>query len=359
MSFKRTKEIPPGSGNYYAYRVYSENEDGTQDYLGPASEVTGVTDPSETGMKLEGADTEKNTEAVKELTRQGTMIDKEAGKILTMDDVKVIKSLEKPPMYLNKNMLRGLRKGKHYLKEAEKVNLRAKSDIPSFMGVDMEGYPATEEGETLEIPEDNAEILINRGSAGEIEDQKQDQEYQRRFQEVAQEKLEGGKKNVSGVDTANIDSLEGFVLMKRSDDGVLTQYEDEKGLSEPREQLQQALEDGRISISTEEKKWAILNSLDKTQYYVKIPSWLSKKKLAGPGNKPSEFIASIEKETDDAIKFSKAIPVMKAADRSESLKRYEKDSELEELKEDMLHRNIKDSMYDEWLPKSQIEIWKN
>jgi hypothetical protein len=40
MSFIREKEIPPGSGNYYAYRVESYREDGkvrqNQTYLGKA-----------------------------------------------------------------------------------------------------------------------------------------------------------------------------------------------------------------------------------------------------------------------------------------------------------------------------------
>lgn len=40
-------------------------------------------------------------------------------------------------------------------------------EVPEFMGTDLETYGPLEEGETVEIPEDNAEILINRGKAEE------------------------------------------------------------------------------------------------------------------------------------------------------------------------------------------------
>lgn len=42
------------------------------------------------------------------------------------------------------------------------------SDVPEFMGTDLESYGPFEEGEEVEIPEDNAEILVNRGNAEEI-----------------------------------------------------------------------------------------------------------------------------------------------------------------------------------------------
>lgn len=49
----------------------------------------------------------------------------------------------------------------------EEVNII--SDVPEFMGTDLESYGPFEEGEKVEIPEDNAEILVNRGNAEEIE----------------------------------------------------------------------------------------------------------------------------------------------------------------------------------------------
>jgi DNA replication initiation complex subunit (GINS family) len=42
------------------------------------------------------------------------------------------------------------------------------SDVPEFMGTDLEAYGPFEEGEQAEIPEDNAEILVNRGNAEQL-----------------------------------------------------------------------------------------------------------------------------------------------------------------------------------------------
>ncbi|MFB6174669.1 MAG: hypothetical protein ABEJ87_01690 [Candidatus Nanohalobium sp.] len=39
------------------------------------------------------------------------------------------------------------------------------SDVPEFMGTDLEAYGPFEEGDTAEVPDDNAEILENRGNA--------------------------------------------------------------------------------------------------------------------------------------------------------------------------------------------------
>ncbi|AOV94749.1 hypothetical protein AQV86_02380 [Nanohaloarchaea archaeon SG9] len=39
------------------------------------------------------------------------------------------------------------------------------SDVPEFMGTDLEAYGPFEEGDQVEVPEDNAEILENRGNA--------------------------------------------------------------------------------------------------------------------------------------------------------------------------------------------------
>jgi len=48
----------------------------------------------------------------------------------------------------------------------EKVKIIA--EVPEFMGTDLESYGPFEEGEKVEIPEDNAEILVNRGNAEAI-----------------------------------------------------------------------------------------------------------------------------------------------------------------------------------------------
>lgn len=44
------------------------------------------------------------------------------------------------------------------------------SDVPEFMGTDLEAYGPFEEGEEVEIPDDNAEILVNRGNAELVEE---------------------------------------------------------------------------------------------------------------------------------------------------------------------------------------------
>ncbi len=43
------------------------------------------------------------------------------------------------------------------------------SDIPEFMGTDLESYGPLEEGEEKQIPEENAEILENRGQVEVVE----------------------------------------------------------------------------------------------------------------------------------------------------------------------------------------------
>jgi len=48
----------------------------------------------------------------------------------------------------------------------EKVKIIA--EVPEFMGTDLESYGPFEEGEKVEIPEENAEILVNRGNAEEL-----------------------------------------------------------------------------------------------------------------------------------------------------------------------------------------------
>ncbi|WEL19334.1 hypothetical protein [Candidatus Nanohalococcus occultus] len=56
------------------------------------------------------------------------------------------------------------------IQEAEEVEdgytkVKITSEVPEFMGTDLESYGPYDEGEEVQIPEDNAEILVNRGSA--------------------------------------------------------------------------------------------------------------------------------------------------------------------------------------------------
>jgi DNA replication initiation complex subunit (GINS family) len=48
--------------------------------------------------------------------------------------------------------------------------VKTTSNVPEFMGTDLEAYGPFDEGERVEIPDDNAEILVNRGNAERIED---------------------------------------------------------------------------------------------------------------------------------------------------------------------------------------------
>lgn len=48
------------------------------------------------------------------------------------------------------------------------IKVEITSDVPEFMGTDLETYGPFDEGEKAKIPEDNAEILTNRGNAEEI-----------------------------------------------------------------------------------------------------------------------------------------------------------------------------------------------
>jgi len=49
------------------------------------------------------------------------------------------------------------------------LTIRMTSQVPEFMGTDLESYGPFEEGEEAEVPEENAEILVNRGNA-EVEE---------------------------------------------------------------------------------------------------------------------------------------------------------------------------------------------
>lgn len=52
--------------------------------------------------------------------------------------------------------------------DADYVEVKFLSEVPEFMGTDLESYGGFEEGDTAEIPKENAEVLVNRGSAEEV-----------------------------------------------------------------------------------------------------------------------------------------------------------------------------------------------
>lgn len=45
------------------------------------------------------------------------------------------------------------------------VTVEITAEVPEFMGVDMEAYGPFENGDVVELPEDNANVLVDRGSA--------------------------------------------------------------------------------------------------------------------------------------------------------------------------------------------------
>lgn len=48
------------------------------------------------------------------------------------------------------------------------TRVKIKSDVPEFMGTDLETYGPFDEGDQADLPDDNAEILVNRGNAEEL-----------------------------------------------------------------------------------------------------------------------------------------------------------------------------------------------
>jgi hypothetical protein len=48
--------------------------------------------------------------------------------------------------------------------------IRFRHEIPQFTGVDLEVYGPFEEGDEVELPEVNTEILVNRGQAVYIDE---------------------------------------------------------------------------------------------------------------------------------------------------------------------------------------------
>ena len=47
----------------------------------------------------------------------------------------------------------------------DKVEVEFSGEVPKFMGTDLEEYGPFEEGDTAEVPEDNAEILVEKDKA--------------------------------------------------------------------------------------------------------------------------------------------------------------------------------------------------
>lgn len=107
-------------------------------------------------------------EAVKELTREGLMVSKDAVDTLERGDVKRIKMMSPPPMYVDKGFVEGLREDD--LPERDYSRIKIIKDVPDFTGLDGKVYTVLDEGSEGELPAGNAEILVNRGNAEMIEE---------------------------------------------------------------------------------------------------------------------------------------------------------------------------------------------
>jgi hypothetical protein len=123
-------------------------------------------------------------EAVKQLTKEGAIVGRDASEIIGKRDVRIIENLDTTPMYISEEMIRNLRKTHEgddisgelspssfddFDGDYQKVEIIG--DVPEFMGVDGEVYEGFSKGDRVELPVANAEILVNRGIAEKVEEE--------------------------------------------------------------------------------------------------------------------------------------------------------------------------------------------
>ena len=107
-----------------------------------------------------------NEEAVKELTKQGCMVEREAAEILEENDVEQIKGLETTPMYVSKQMVVRLR---------EKVGLETQTSSKQVMTASGTQQETSKELEDEEKEEEN-EVSTPASTAEEVEEEENDSE---------------------------------------------------------------------------------------------------------------------------------------------------------------------------------------
>jgi len=104
-----------------------------------------------------------NEKAVKELTKQGCMVERDAAEILNQDDVEQIKNLETTPMYVSRNMVEKLRKKIEAKPEKKQVVTTSGTKVqPETEQETEEKEPETEENSSTD--ESSEEIYENRSS---------------------------------------------------------------------------------------------------------------------------------------------------------------------------------------------------
>ena len=157
-----------------------------------------------------------NREAVKELTKKGCMVSREAAEILTMDDVERIDSLEATPMYVSDQMLTSIRERVSQKvvvsstnsgttteienttpKESETVNSTEKVEASSDTTNNEENPSeklSTDQDNSKEVSEEDisveAENADNQSNEEELEDDKETKEEGKIEKEVNNDKLE-------------------------------------------------------------------------------------------------------------------------------------------------------------------------
>lgn len=122
---------------------------------------------SKRASKQDNLSKEERMNLVKKLTQKGLMVGKSVPKDIKESDIRKIEKSSAPPMYVNGNLLRLIRSGRKGNANMKKIKVT--SSVPKFTGVDKKVY-SLKKGRTQEVPEDNAEILVNRGNAEYVED---------------------------------------------------------------------------------------------------------------------------------------------------------------------------------------------
>ncbi|MFP4038749.1 MAG: metallophosphoesterase [Candidatus Nanohaloarchaea archaeon] len=107
-----------------------------------------------------------NEEAVKELTKQGCMVERDAAEILNSDDVEQIKNLETTPMYVSKNMVEKLREKIEARPEQKQVMTASGTEVEPERPKQKKEEPETQSQKKEEPEEEKAsdEIYSNRSS---------------------------------------------------------------------------------------------------------------------------------------------------------------------------------------------------
>ena len=141
-----------------------------------------------------------NEEAVKQLTRQGCMVGKEAAETLTMDDVERIDQLEATPMYVSDQMLENIR---------EKTSQKVMVSSSGSSRVETHSETALEETDS---ETDNEEEVMEKDPQGpepmpEIEETEDEAEIEDETEVIETTEVENAE-NSDDKDSDNIENSE-------------------------------------------------------------------------------------------------------------------------------------------------------